>query len=161
MDNTIANLPEERGPSFDIRLFIKQYLIYWYWIIPCITITLGAAYLYLRYTTPTYLVNAALLIRERPSSTGDQIMGRQGDDPRGSQIENEVEVLKSRGLMLRVVDALNLTVRYYRKGFFALDEEIYDASPIWIYTGKLNPTAYQGPVYINILNQQLVQENTR
>lgn len=145
---------EEKGPSFNIRLFLLQYLRYWYLFIVFVALTLGAATLYLRYTTPVYLVNAVLLIREKPSNAGDRILGIAGEDPRGSQLENEVELLKSRGLMLRVVDALNLTVRYYKEGKIARDEELYDTSPIFVRANTLTPSAYQGPIFVNLLNRQ-------
>ena len=157
MADITTNFREEKGQPFNIRLFLLQYLRYWYWFVLSIALTFGAAFLYLRYATPVYLINAALLIRDHPRSTSDKILEKGANDTRagGGQImENEIELLKSRSLMLRVVDGLNLAVRYYKEGKVGRDEELYDASPIWINTGKLTADAYKNPLYVNVLNKQ-------
>ncbi|GAB2581001.1 tyrosine-protein kinase [Spirosoma areae] len=115
----------------------------------------GAANLYLRYAEPIYLVNASLLIREQPKSAGEKIL-EKADAVSLSvhSVLNEVELLKSRSLMLRVVEGLNLTVQYYKQNKIGRDEELYNSSPVWIYSTGLTNTAYQGPVFINIINKE-------
>ncbi|GAB3884770.1 GumC family protein [Spirosoma agri] len=154
MTETTTNFLGEKETPFDLRLFFLKYLRYWYWFVLSIGLTLGAAYWYLRYTTPIYQVNAVLLIKNQPKSSAEDIL-KEVEATQGNKIvENEIELLKSRSLMLRVVDDLNLTVGYFKQGDVRSDEEIYGTSPIWVYSGKLTSAAYEGPVFIKILNKQ-------
>ncbi len=154
MTDTTTNYTEDKAGSFNLRLFFLKYLRYWYWFVLCIGLTLGAAYWHLRYMTPIYQVSAVLLIKNNPKSTSDAIL-KEAEGAQGSKvIENEIELLKSRTLMLRVVDALGLTVSYYKQGEVRSDEELYTASPIQVYPGTLSPAAYQGPLYVKVLNRK-------
>lgn len=98
-----------------------------------LALALFGAYLYLRYATPIYRAQGTLLIKSEGQSSGS--------DPRLNQlflrdntenIQNEIEVLRSRPLMQRIVDSLNLQVSYnavgkikspniYKEGPFLLD----------------------------------------
>ena len=154
MTDTITTYSEDKAGSFNLRSFFLKYLRNWYWFVLCIGLALGAAYWYLRYTTPIYQVSAVLLIKNNPKSTGDAILKEAEGAQGGKVIENEVELLKSRTLMLRVVDALGLTVTYYKQGEVRSDEELYTASPVQIYPGDLSPAAYQGSLFVKILNSK-------
>jgi capsular exopolysaccharide synthesis family protein len=146
---------ETKETPFNLRLFFIKYLRHWYWFVISLIIFLGAAFAYLRYATPIYQVSAVLMIKNQSGNaeTDDILKALEAD--RGNKIvENEIEVLKSRTLMQRVVDDLNLTVAYFRKGAIRSEEEIYGTSPIWMHPGDLSPLAYQEPIFINILNKQ-------
>ena len=83
-----------------------------------LAIALLGAYIYLRYATPIYRSAGTLLIKSQPRGKG------QGDEKlnqlflnEGTQnIQNEIEVLKSKPLMQRVVDSLHLQVNYFAVG---------------------------------------------
>ncbi|SOD91647.1 GumC family protein [Spirosoma fluviale] len=137
----------------NMRLFFSKYLRNWYWFVIALVAALGGAYYYLRNTTPIYQVSAALLIKkEDKGMIGDDIIKSENSKPSEKNIENEIETLKSRTLIQRVVDDLNLNIAYFQKGDVRDDEEIFDSSPIHVNVIKLNPTAYYAPVSVHILN---------
>ncbi|GAB3333814.1 tyrosine-protein kinase [Larkinella ripae] len=154
MTEAVYNFREEQRPTLNIRRFLLQYLKNWYWFILSISLALGGAYLYLRYATPSYLISATMLIKDKPKSASDRILQEEQFIGGAVTVENEVELLKSRSLMVQVVDELNLTVRYYEQGHIGRDIEMYGLSPIRLYTSSLTPNAYLAPVFVKILNPQ-------
>jgi len=102
------------------REFIFRYL----WLIPWVLISaavfLVLAYIKVRYTTQIFEVKSSLLIKS------DQDNGRgAGSDPRFEELfmgqgnvnlNNEVEILKSRPVLARVIRDIRLQFRCYNKG---------------------------------------------
>src|SRR5258706_1028805 len=83
-----------------------------------VAIALFLAFAYLRYTTRIYSATGSMLIKnDQPSNRSDKIEDiLEGGSNRGQNIQNEIEVLKSRPLMERVVKKLNLEFSYIAKG---------------------------------------------
>lgn len=149
------DLWQEKEPDFNLKLIIFKYLRYWYWFILSLFIALGAAYFYLQYTVPIYKVTASLLIKDekRGMASGNQIL-KDLEITNGSKIvENEVEVIKSRALMEKVIDELNLTVSYFSEGRFR-DTELFKQSPISLNYTQLQNNAYQAYIYIKTIDTQ-------
>jgi tyrosine-protein kinase Etk/Wzc len=146
---------QEKEEDFNLRLFLLKYLRYWYWFFIALALALGAAFFYLQYTVPIYKVTASLLIKdEKKGMTGGNEMLKELDLFNGSKIvENEMEVLKSRALMEKVVDDLNLTVAYYKEGSLR-DSELYLQSPITLNYTQLQAPAYLEPLYVRTLDAQ-------
>lgn len=89
------------------------------------------AWLYLRYTTPIYTIVASILVRDDTKGTdlGESIMIENFGLAKGkSNLDNEIEILKSRTLMENVVKDLHLTVSYYAKEKVKTTE-VYNKSP--------------------------------
>ena len=107
------------------RLFAKM-TSNWLWFVTSILLCAGAAYLYIKYTTPLYKVTAKLMINDaKKGSAGEsQILSDLGGVTTSS-VENEAEVLKTRFLMEQVVRDMKLNVNYYKAGTL-LDVELYD-----------------------------------
>ncbi len=138
---------EEQDEDLDILGVIFKYLRYWYWFVLTGAIGMGWAYQYLRQYTPVYEVKASLLIKDdRSKRFSNDIKDEFSlNDPK--VIDNEIEVLKSRPLMGKVIDALNLTVSYWKEGS-ARDEELHTKSPIKVNAKDLTDYAYGNPLYI-------------
>ncbi|GAB4033265.1 GumC family protein [Spirosoma gilvum] len=154
MAESTTDFWEEKETPFNLRLFFLKYLRYWYWFILSLILTIGGAYIYLRYATPIYQVSAVLLIKKQDKAQADDILKAFESGQGDKIVENEIELLKSRTLMQRVVDDLNLSVSYFKKGEIRQEEEIFGTSPIWVYPGALTESAYKEPVYISIINKQ-------
>ena len=152
MTDTSYNMFGEKETPFNLRAFFLRYLRYWYWFVLSLAVCLTAAYVQLRYATPIYQINSTLLIKSQNSGTSDilkELQPSTGD----KNVENEIELLKSRGLMQRVVNDLNLTVAYFQQGQVRSDEEIYGTSPIRLQ--PIRPTALAGKgIFVNILNHK-------
>lgn len=105
--------------GFDIQANLDKVLRNWYWFVLSIVAMLFASWLYLRYATPEYNVAAKLLIEDDNKNGGapgqDALQQLQLFDSKSS-VDNEVEILKSRFLMEKVVMNLQLNVSYFIEG---------------------------------------------
>ena len=106
--------------ELNLREQIDQYLRYWPWFIVTVILALGVSFMYLRYATPVYKTMATILIKDEKNSALSELAAFQdlgfagGLSPSG--FENEMQILKSKSLTERVVNELNLNVRYFSEG---------------------------------------------
>ena len=80
-----------------------------------VALCLLGAYLYLRYTTPIYRVTGTLSFKQEEQSPG----GKFNDIFNAKNVSNvqaEIEILKSQALMERVVDSVGLQTSYFAVG---------------------------------------------
>jgi tyrosine-protein kinase Etk/Wzc len=139
-------LKNEQPKAKDLRIILSHYIRYWYLFILGVLITLSIAYIYLRYyVVPAYQVTSTLLIKSesnKPTLSGAGELGAVNIGGSVTDLNNEIEVLKSKNLMQRVVAELSYFTTYYIKGKVR-DVEVYGkSSPITIVVGKLTPAAY-------------------
>ena len=100
-----------------------------------VAICLLGAYLYLRYTTPIYRVTGTLTFKQEEQSRGgkfDDIFNAKNV----SDIQSEIEILKSQALMERVVDSVKLQTSYFSVGKIKT-LNIYTACPFRLNIIKL------------------------
>lgn len=116
----------------DLKKEFYNYLRYWYYFLICGLIALLTANIYLRYKSSIYAVESTVKILDE-SKNGlklpSELLGMMASKT-GLNLENEMEVLKSRRLFAPVVSQLNLTSTYYNKGKFK-DTELWN-SPIQV-----------------------------
>ena len=98
---------------------MRNYLRYWYLILLGAVVGLTGAYLYLRYVAlPKYSITSSILIREEGTApTLSGLTNTSSEEllkPKQS-VDNEVQLLRSRSLMLRVVNELALYAAYYQQ----------------------------------------------
>ncbi|PIY65188.1 GNVR domain-containing protein, partial [Shewanella sp. CG_4_10_14_0_8_um_filter_42_13] len=119
----MENFTEVNGSqdSVNIRQELEKYLAHWRWFVMTIVLGLVIAFLYLRYTTPQYTASATIMIKDnQKSGISDELkavadLGIVGTGS-ANNIDNEIHIIKSRKIIGRVVDSLNLTVRYFFEG---------------------------------------------
>lgn len=122
--------------SISLKDSVLKYAHYWWLFVLMVAIGLTAGWLYLRYTPPSYSVSASLLIRNENGTLGnsgggenmfaDIALFRSNTDKL-----NEIEILKSRTMMERVVRSLGLSVSYYVTGKVKVPN-IYKEAPFEI-----------------------------
>ncbi len=118
--------------GFDIKKELSKYSKYWYWFAITIFIFGVGAFLYLRYTTPQYLVNATVMLIDETDSSGPDLsaLGDLGVVPNTqSKIESEIVRFRSRTLMENVIKELGVNVQYYSLGRIKY-QETYKSGPI-------------------------------
>ncbi|MCX8523525.1 polysaccharide biosynthesis tyrosine autokinase [Chryseobacterium formosus] len=121
---------EVQEESLNIREVIKPYIHRWYWFIIGSIFTVVAAWFFLRYSIPVYNTESTLLIKEVKKSTAGQpelsvISELGGIGGMGTNsVDNEIEILKSKKLMLSVVRELGLETSIFAKGKVK-DAELY------------------------------------
>lgn len=150
LNNFILDSDEE---SIDFRAVAWRYLRRWYLFVFFLGIAFVSAFLYLRYTRPVYKVSSVVMIKDEKKGMKAGMDILEGLDLGGNKIvENEIEVLKSRSLMKKVVEALRLNVSYYREAS-PIDTDLYGKSPIWIQLEQMMMPMYKGKLSIHILNK--------
>jgi len=116
-----AEMPEE---EVNIGQYSFLFLRNWYWLALGLGIGYTIAHLILRYSIPVYQVSATALLKEKEEGAATLPVNLSGGLSQSNNIENDLLVLTSANLMQRVVDSLDLGVRYFSKGRF-INNEIY------------------------------------
>jgi tyrosine-protein kinase Etk/Wzc len=121
------------------------------------------AFLYLRYTVPVYAVGGSMLIRsEQQSGSRENELESLIGNNKASNIQNEIEVLKSVPLMRRVVDSLGLQFSYKAKGKIKT-VNIYNQGPFLVKALKIADSSVSFSLRIKFLNdtQFTVNDETK
>ena len=116
--------------EFNLKEFIFKYLRYWPLLAAFILIALTIAFIKIRYTTPIYKVTGSLFInKEGETRGGNESLENMFMFSNNVNLQNELEILKSKQLVGRVVKLLGLQVSYLNKGNVR-SSNIYKATPI-------------------------------
>lgn len=160
IENNQPNTPniEEQEESLNLRTLLVKYLIYWPWFIASVIICLGCAFLYLRFQAPVYNTTAAVLIKETDprNKAMTQANGAVAalQDISGfsmtSNFDNEVEILKSRTLIKKVVSELGLYIQHSKAQTFGYDIPLYRNTPVKVYITPEEADKLQGGAKLNM-----------
>ena len=126
--------PEEQ---VNIQEILFRYLIHWPWFIVSVIVCIALAWGYLRLATPVYNISATVLIKDEEKGGGASMsselekMGLDGFVSSSKNVDNEIEVLRSKSLALEVVNQLNLFVTYKDEDEFP-GRELYRTSPVQV-----------------------------
>ncbi|WP_257658723.1 GumC family protein [Parapedobacter lycopersici] len=137
---------EYEGEQIDIRALLTNYLRHWYWFVISVLTCLFLAFLYLNYATPQYEVSSTLLIKDDKKGGNVSDMAAFADlgfGQSGQNIANETEVLKSKGLMQRVLTSLSLQVSYFEETAMRSTELYADSVPLRVTVHTLDTLAYK------------------
>lgn len=128
-----SRLLNQINSSFDFKRLFGALLSSWYWFVLAVSITLTAGFLYLRYTTPLYSIYSSILIDEESKNPAQTLLSRIDPANDKSQVNlfNEKVILQSQDLLLKVVDSLDMNIRYWAIGRVK-ETEIYRECPIRI-----------------------------
>jgi len=118
----------------NIERLLSRLVDYWPSIAISVIIALAFAFGYLRYATPQYLIKAKVLVKsEQNQGVNGALLEELGMGNGVSNVENEVEIFKSRILMQRVVADMDLNIQYYIPGAIKTSA-IYNDGPFTIKT---------------------------
>lgn len=130
MQNPISTEGTEN--DFQLREILDQYLSQWRWFVLGIAICLCIAYTYLRYAVPQYKTSTTILIKDNKKGGALSDLAAFSEMGLGTatkNIDNEIEILKSRTLVESTIEKLNLNVSFVVKGK-VVDTELYSDSPV-------------------------------
>ena len=120
--------PEEQG--FDITLFLLECLSHWKWFILSFFVVFGFAVFYTLRQVPSYNVQALVLMIDKWSkSEGDVLTQSLGITSGVESIFTEMEIMRSRTIIKKVVEDLDLYVAYESKGHLR-NAPLYNNTPI-------------------------------
>ncbi|MBK9337676.1 MAG: polysaccharide biosynthesis tyrosine autokinase [Lewinellaceae bacterium] len=108
-------LPEH---PFDWRAFLFRLLRNWYWFALAFAVSIALAWVYLRYAVPIYQVSGTVLIQNEKNQRAltEAFITEKLGLGANFEIEDEIQLLKSRSLMRRVVDSLRIHLQYFSEG---------------------------------------------
>lgn len=124
---------ENRDKSLNISEQIEKYFIHWKWIVAGALLSLLLAFLYIRYTVPMYKASASILVKDE--SKGGVQSELQAFSDLGlltgvkSNVDNEIQILKSRTVIEKSLKKLNFDLIYFEEARVK-DVELYNESPV-------------------------------
>lgn len=133
MENNLMgnDAPEQ---DFQIRAFVDQYLYYWRWFVLGVVLSLSMAFIYLRYSVPQYKAAMTILVKDDKKgglSSELSAFADMGISAGKSNLDNEIEILKSRSLVENTVRKMNLNISFIVEGK-VLSANLYNSAPILI-----------------------------
>ncbi len=140
MKNTIEREPEfdweGENESIDLRKLLSRIRINWHWSVLFAFLALALAVTWLYFTAPTYETRSMILIKEEQSKSGNgglfkgnmELLQGLGIVSGVSNVDNELEILKSYSLMNQVVQDLALNLRFYTEGKPLTTDELYGST---------------------------------
>ncbi|HKG05826.1 MAG TPA: polysaccharide biosynthesis tyrosine autokinase [Pedobacter sp.] len=116
----------------DLGQLISRYAFHWPLFVICITLSLIVAWMYLAQIKPVYHVRAKISIQDdkkKPESGKEAALQQLNLSTGGKLIESEVEVIKSRPLISKVVYGLGLWAIYKDENVDG-NKDLYKSSPL-------------------------------
>ncbi|GGG25183.1 GumC family protein [Pontibacter amylolyticus] len=135
---------EDSSEPLDIKGLVMKYLRYWYLFVIGVALALATAHLYLRYSTPVYSVKATILIKDESGAdlASSAMFADMALMKSNKTFSNEVLVIKSKGLMERVLSELGLEVSYFGEGRIKSPELYGGRSPIEVVIADLDSAGF-------------------
>lgn len=153
-EQVITKRTRAESSSLNIKELFFKYVRFLPLYIICVALSLLCAYLYLRYATEFYRSAGQLLIRDEksaPSARSELEEAMQSGSRKN--IQTEIELLQSRPLMERAVEALKLNYNYYSTGKIK-ELNIYKTAPFRVETIQLKDSSRQFTLNLTFPNQQ-------
>ena len=128
---------EQSEEQFNIQETLFRCLVHWPWFVFSVIVCIACAWGYLRLTTPVYNISATVLIKDDKKGGGTSVsselerMGLDGFVSSSGNVDNEIEVLRSKSLSEEVVNNLGLFVTYMDEDELP-KKELYQTSPVLV-----------------------------
>src|SRR5690606_2440789 len=148
---------DAQGQQIDLKAILYNYFRHWYWFAISLFICLLAAFLYLRYTTPEYNTVAKVLIKDDKKGGGGVMDAAAAFSDLGmfqsnQNINNEIEVLKGKSLMFRVLKELNLETTYFTEGNIKTTEVYGRSLPIRLTLASIDSSAFGKRIEVEVVD---------
>ena len=128
---------ESKEENIDVKELLFKYLIHWPWFVGTVVACLIAAWVYLYMSTPVYNISATVLIKDDKKGgsagmlSGLESLGLDGMVSSSQNIDNEIEVLRSKTIVKEVVEDLGLYISYTDEDEFP-SRNMYKTSPVQV-----------------------------
>ncbi len=125
----------EHEEKINLKEIIEKYLRHWKWFIVSVVVSLTLAFIFLQYATATYQSKALILIKEdkdAKSLMDFSVFEDLGLSENKRNLENEIAIIKSRGLIETVSQKLELNKVIRGSQDDYQKHELYKNAPIRI-----------------------------
>lgn len=129
MHTETSSIANKDKNSINLGTVLKKYIYHWPLFVLGVSISVGIAYIYLKLTPPVYEISATILVKDEKKSPDEKpLLGELDKSGSSKNAETEIEILKSKRLMSKVVNELSLwTSLRVREGMKTYD--LYDRKP--------------------------------
>lgn len=134
-----SNKTNRNSPNYeliDIKEIVLKYFRKWHWFILSIIVCFGIAYLYLKISNDKYDVQSTILLRKDENTKGlvdMSMLDGLGMFPSAKEVEDEIQVISSKSIVLQTIKSLGIENEYYVKSGLKY-EELYPTSPLRLIT---------------------------
>ncbi len=139
--------------SFDLAGLLLDFLTHWKWFVLSVIICLCCAYYYVSTIIPVYNVGASIYLNdETTTSNSSALFGTpngMGDMSNVYIDETEIEILKSKNNLVKIVDSLELAYSYYYVGKLR-DVPVYRNSAVLAKLDSISLRNLSSPIEIYI-----------
>jgi capsular exopolysaccharide synthesis family protein len=146
--------------DINLREQLDKYLVHWRWFLLSIVICLMGAFLYLRYTISSYEATTTILVKDEKKGGMLSELSAFADLGLGgsmkNNVDNEIEILKSRTLVESTIKELDLNIGLFIEGK-VVDRDVYADSPIHVYFYNKNNLFDEAKF---VLNCELLNSNS-
>jgi capsular exopolysaccharide synthesis family protein len=133
MNNNNSFINNNQEDSFDFREMVESYIIQWKWFVFGVFVCFVFATLYLRYVIPIYSATATILVKDEKKGGLQSELAAFSDlgisNGVKNNIDNEIEVIKSRRIIKKAIEELGFNVTYISEGRVKAFEQ-YNDKPI-------------------------------
>lgn len=153
-----VNRGEQLEEQVNILEILFRYLIHWPWFVVSVIVCIVCAWGYLQLATPVYNISATVLIKDEEKGGGASMsselekMGLDGFVSSSKNVDNEIEVLRSKSLAREVVNHLGLFVTYKDEDEFP-GRELYRTSPVLVSLTPQEADKLLHPMEVNMTLQ--------
>ncbi|MFR7496087.1 MAG: GumC family protein [Bacteroides stercoris] len=152
-EETYDDLFEEKEEKTNWQAMLFKYIIRWPWFIISVIFCLVCAWLYLKVTTPVYNINASIIIKDdkKGGNTGNDLNAFEdlGIISSSKNIDNEIEILRSKSLIKDVVSELGLYISYSGEGRFQ-KPDLYGSSPVFVHFLPEDAERLKAPILLTV-----------
>ena len=146
------NTPKTDFSSMSVKDLFFKYFRFLPLFLLTVAISLFIAYAYLRYSTPIFRSGGTLMIKNEANSDRNDKFENIFMPGQTQNVQSEIEVLKSRPLMERVVNALNLQMNYLAVGKIKKSVNIYKQAPFILQAFEISDSSHSFNLNIKFIN---------
>lgn len=103
--------------AFDLQGLIFEYLAQWKWFLLSVVVCSAVAFYYVSTIVPTYTVAASIYLSDENTSSSNALSFNQNNpmlDMKTYIDQTEIEIMKSRNNLIKIVDSLDLAYSYFK-----------------------------------------------
>ncbi|MBR5898549.1 MAG: polysaccharide biosynthesis tyrosine autokinase [Muribaculaceae bacterium] len=138
-----------RQDGFDLMGLLLDYLSKWKWFALSLVLCAAIGYVILSTIVPVYEVSASVYLNDNDMKGNGTALIFSGDMLTGKDYldETQIEILKSRNNLIKIVDSLDLAYSYYKVGTLR-DEPIYGTNAIVARLDSVSLRGLSSPIEI-------------
>ena len=157
-ENEYGKERDANEEQVDFRELFFKYITHWPWFVGAVLLCLVGAWFYLHWATPIYNVSATVLIKDEKKGGGAGLsseledIGLSGLMTSSKNIDNEMEVLRSKTLVKEVINQLNLYITYKDEDEFPA-KGLYKTSPVQVSLTSQEAEKLTSPMIVEMVLQ--------